>query len=117
MPVGCATNCRSLLLTSSVLLAFVLAFSRTLAQKPHQVRCVRYSLTVAGIDTGKNAQYTVVTFYQSQRFYKLLKHSVKYRAYFQLLRHSQKAKTPVCVYRRTEYSDTIIRVAAVRAKR
>ena len=91
-------------------------FTKTLAQKARQSRCVSYKLTVANIDAGQNARYAVITFYQSQRFYKLPKHSAKYAAYFQLLKHSQKTKMPIYVYRRTEYSDTITKVVRIRSK-
>ena len=119
MPLGgmIKRDLRALLIGASFGLLFVLAFSKTLAQKPHQPRYLCYNLTVASIDIRQNTHYAVITFYQSQRFYKLPRHSVKYRAYFQLLKYSQKTKTPVYVYRRTEYSDTIAKVAAVPSKR
>jgi len=101
---------------SGFLLLFVLSFCAVFAQKQQKSAAVRYSLTVAHINTTQSKQYAVISFYQSQRFYKLPVHSPQYRSYIQLLRHAQKTNTPLYIYRRSEYSDTIIKVARVPRK-
>lgn len=104
-----------LLAWPTFLLVFVLVFTQSLAQKSHTASSVRNSFTVAGINVKQDRSYAVITFYQSQRFYKLL-HTPRYQTYIQLLRHSQKSKTQVYIYRRSEYSDTIASVAIIPRK-
>jgi hypothetical protein len=54
--------------------------------------------------------YSIITFSESQRFYKLFKSNKHYHTYMKLLKRSVKYHQPVRIIRSSEYSDTILSV-------
>jgi len=66
-------------------------------------------MTVAAIRPAGNDQaFIQVSFYESQRFYKLPKDANP--AYIKLLTESERRKTTVTIKRASEYSDVILTV-------
>lgn len=78
---------------------------------------VQNKLTAVRIIKGNRPGYIQLTFFESQRFYKLLKTSGEYRAYLNLLQWSVKHHKPVWIKRTSEYSDTIISVKKIVTKK
>jgi len=72
---------------------------------------VENKLTVMRVSHTANKAYTEVTFSESQRFYKLLKKGKQYTMFLELLKWSAKKHVPVIIQRRSEYSDTILKVS------
>lgn len=77
---------------------------------------VSNQLTVVKVVSEKTKPYSIVTFSESQRFYKILKRPKNYSACINLLKWSAKYKQPIVITRRTEYSDTILSVKKYKIK-
>lgn len=64
-------------------------------------------LTVANIAAPANAAFYEITFYQSPRFYKLLRTNKNCKQALALLRQSKKTKKPVMVFLTEKFGDVI----------
>lgn len=105
---GCKKNSPGLLLIFMLLPMISMAYTKTAYILPDTIP--PQVLTVANIAEPKNTGFYEITFYQSARFYKLMRTNKNCSKVLTLLKQSKKSNKPVLVILTEKFGDVIAEV-------